>query len=303
MNMTDMQDREKAKSKAFNKRLGKGLAALMGDAPAIVENMHEALGGLKTVPVSCIHPNPNNPRRHFAADDLENLSASIRRRGVMQPLLVRALNQDADHYELIAGERRWRAAQHAGIHDVPIIILEVDDKEALEIAIVENVQRTDLNPVEEALGYQNLIDKFGYSQTQVSDLIGKSRPHIANHLRLLNLPQDVLELVKKDQLTAGHARALVTVENASDLARQIVKKGLSVRQAEKLVLKKPTKKTSKSNLNSKDADSLALEQMLSDSLGLKVVVNHNSNNTGALTVYYTDLDQLDEVCVRLKGHN
>jgi ParB family chromosome partitioning protein len=281
-------------------RLGRGLAALIGDmapidGPRIAES---ANGGQKRLPLDFITANRANPRRDFDTDQLDELTNSIKEKGVMQPLLVRPTT-DPNIFEIIAGERRWRAAQRAGLHDVPVIIREVDDKESLELAIIENVQRVDLNPLEEALGYEQLIEQFSYTQQDLAQVIGKSRSHVANTLRLLKLPKDVREMVTSGQLTAGHARTLITAEDPAGLAKQIIDGGLSVREAEQLsqhgaVSKKPAA----AEAESKDADTVALEKRLSDALGLKVLIDHRPNG-GKLEIRYRTLEQLDDVITRL----
>jgi ParB family chromosome partitioning protein len=281
-------------------RLGRGLAALIGDmapidGPRIAESGN---GGQKRLPLDFIIANRANPRRDFDTDQLDELTNSIREKGVMQPLLVRP-SEDPNIFEIIAGERRWRAAQRAGLHDVPVIIREVDDKEALELAIIENVQRVDLNPLEEAQGYEQLIEQFSYTQQDLAQVIGKSRSHVANTLRLLKLPRDVRELVTSGQLTAGHARTLITAEDPAALAKQIIDGGLSVREAEQLTQQKvATKKPSVSESEPKDADTMALEKRLSDVLGLKVIIDHRDTG-GRLEIRYRTLEQLDSVITRL----
>jgi ParB family chromosome partitioning protein len=255
-------------------------------------------GGIKRLPVEFINANPRNPRRDFDPAALEDLTNSIREKGVMQPLLVRPSGDDPDTYELIAGERRWRAAQKAGLHDVPVIIREVDDREALELAIIENVQRTDLNPLEEAQGYGQLMEQFGYTQNDMAQVIGKSRSHVANTLRLLTLPEDVKEMLAHGDLTAGHARSLITADNPAALARQIVSGGLSVREAEALSQRRATQKRTPRAPNEKDADTLALERQVSETLGLSVSVDHTAGG-GRIEVRYKTLEQLDDICRRL----
>ncbi len=284
-------------------RLGRGLAALIGDvAPIDAPRVVEA-NGLKRLPVEFIVANRNNPRRDFDAEQLEELANSIREKGVMQPLLVRpGTGEDPDIYEIIAGERRWRAAQAAGLHEVPVIIRDVDDKEALELAIIENVQRADLNSVDEALGYGELMDQFDYTQNDLAQVIGKSRSHVANTLRLLRLPDDVLAMLSKGQLTAGHARTLITAKNPSALAERIVKGGLSVRQAEALSQKRldgSDDAGKKARGAAKSADTLSLERELSDSLGLSVNLQ-SKGEAGKLEIRYKSLEQLDEICRRLR---
>lgn len=284
------------------RRLGRGLAALLGDM-AEPEIAATERTGSKRVPIELIHPNPRNPRRAFRDEDLADLAQSIREKGVVQPILVRSAKGMANHYEIIAGERRWRASQRAGQHEIPVIVQEVSDKEALELAIIENVQRADLNPLEEAFGYEQLIAEFGYTQQDLGQVIGKSRSHVANTLRLLKLPEPVKEHLREGRLTAGHARALVGSADPAGLAQKIVDEGLTVRDAEALAqapkpadapkLGRPRK--------DKDADTLALEKTLSDILGLGVVIDHKADGTGELRVRYRSLEQLDEVCRRLQN--
>jgi ParB family transcriptional regulator, chromosome partitioning protein len=283
-------------------RLGRGLAALIGDmTPIEGARIADSGSGQKRLPVEFIIANRANPRRDFDPEQLEELTASIREKGVMQPLLVRP-SEDPNIFEIIAGERRWRAAQRAGLHDVPVVIREVDDKEALELAIIENVQRVDLNPLEEAQGYGQLIEQFDYTQNDLANVIGKSRSHVANTLRLLKLPQDVRDMLARGELTAGHARTLITADDPAAVARQIVGGGLSVREAEALSQRgsAPKKKTSSSLLDGKDADTMALEKQLSDVLGLSVSINHQDNG-GKLEIRYRTLEQLDGICMKLTG--
>ncbi|MFD1253902.1 MULTISPECIES: ParB/RepB/Spo0J family partition protein [Alphaproteobacteria] len=283
-------------------RLGRGLAALIGDMASMEgARVTESSSG-KRLPVDFIIANRANPRRTFDADQLEELTNSIREKGVMSPLLVRPTD-DPNVFELIAGERRWRAAQKAGLHDVPVIVREVDDKEALELAIIENVQRADLNPLEEAMGYGQLIEQFEYTQQDLAQVIGKSRSHVANTLRLLRLPEEVRSMVASGTLTAGHARTLITVEDPAALARQIVDKGLSVRDAEALSQQRelPQKRPVPAEA-SKDADTQALERRLADALGLTVALNY-SERGGKLEIRYKTLEQLDDLCLRLTGRS
>jgi ParB family chromosome partitioning protein len=283
-------------------RLGRGLAALIGDmTPIEGARLAEGSSG-KRLPVEFIIANRANPRRDFDPDQLEELTSSIREKGVMQPLLVRP-TEDPNIFEIIAGERRWRASQRAGLHDVPVIIREVDDKEALELAIIENVQRVDLNPLEEAQGYGQLIEQFDYTQQDLAQVIGKSRSHVANTLRLLKLPQDVRDMLARGELTAGHARTLITANDPAALARQIVGSGLSVREAEALSQQRlaPERKASnRPHPEDRDADTVALEKRLSDALGLTVAINHHDNG-GRLEIRYKTLEQLDGICVKLTG--
>jgi ParB family chromosome partitioning protein len=250
-----------------------------------------------------LRPNARNPRSHFSDADLDELAGSIRERGIIQPIIVRTVRGLTDAYEIIAGERRWRAAQRAGLHDVPIVIHEASDAEALELAIVENVQRADLDAIEEATGYQRLMSEFSYTQDDVAKIVGKSRPHVANTLRLLKLPESVQAMVHAGELSAGHARMLVGHAAAGVLARQIVAHGLNVRQVEAIIRngvetpKKP--RAGKGAKTAKAADTVALEKRLSDTLGLNVTIDHK-DDAGTVTIAYRDLDQLDEVVRRLE---
>jgi ParB family chromosome partitioning protein len=253
----------------------------------------------RRVPIEFVKPNPRNPRRVFAEAELEELSASIRERGVIQPILVRAARGVADAYEIVAGERRWRAAQRAGLHDVPVVLLEVSDREALELAIIENVQRADLNALEEAMGYQALIDEFKHGQDDIAKVVGKSRSHVANTLRLLRLSDKVKAYINSGKLTAGHARMLVGQPNADQLAEDIVARGLNVRQVEELARETSAKTRKPRAAAVKDADTLALEKRVSDALGLKVTIDHKGER-GVVQIHYRNLDQLDEVSKRLE---
>jgi len=283
-------------------RLGRGLAALIGDMATLEgARVAESSSGSKRLPLEFIIANRANPRREFDAAQLEELTSSIREKGVMQPLLVRP-TQDPNVFEIIAGERRWRAAQKAGLHEIPVIIRDVDDKEALELAIIENVQRVDLNPLEEAQGYGQLIDQFDYTQQDLAQVIGKSRSHVANTLRLLRLPQDVRDMLSRGELTAGHARTLITAEDPAGLARRIVGAGLSVREAEALSQRgsAPRKKPAGEH-REKDSDTVALEKRLSDALGLAVSIDHRDEG-GRIEIRYRTLEQLDAICARLTGY-
>jgi len=288
-------------------RLGRGLAALIGDMGDIAEgSVPERVrvgGGQRKVPIALLRPNPHNPRRTFGEIELEELAASVRERGIIQPIVVRQAAGARDAYEIIAGERRWRAAQRAGVHEVPIVVIDVDDREALEIAIIENVQRADLNPLEEATGYQALSDQFNYSQNDLARVIGKSRSHVANTMRLLKLPDTVKEFLADGRLSAGHARALLTQDDPEALARIIVDQGMNVRAIEALAQElniakadaagKPPRKAKAAPVV--DADTAALEKRLSDALGLKVALRIEGE-AGEIRIRYTSLDQLDEVC-------
>lgn len=281
-------------------RLGRGLAALIGemgtlDAPRMAES-----SGVRRLPVDFLIANRANPRKEFAPEQLEELANSIREKGVMSPLLVRP-TQDPNQFEIIAGERRWRASQRAGLNEVPVIVRDVDDKEALELAIIENVQRVDLNPLEEALGYQQLIEQFAYTQQDLADVIGKSRSHVANTLRLMKLPDQVRGMVSTGELTAGHARTLITSDDPLALAREIIQRGLSVRDAEALSQNRGSSSSGGAKAPAfKDADTAALEKRLSDALGLTVTIAHKGE-AGRLEIRYKSLEQLDDVTRRLTG--
>ncbi len=288
--------------------LGRGLSALMADVTedsGRQDNESVARRADLVVPIERIEPNPDQPRRDFTPEQLDDLANSIREKGVIQPLIVR--KKPGDRYEIVAGERRWRASQMAQLHELPVIVREYDDTEVLEIAIIENIQRADLNPVEEAMGYRQLMNKFGHTQEKVSEALGKSRSHIANLMRLLNLPDDVQLMLREGHLSAGHARALVPSGNASELARKVVKDGLSVRQTEKLAKKTSSlvEQVKKSRPKThKDADTVALEGDLSANLGMKVSVDHVSGGeNGKITVTYQTLDELDELCRMLSSTN
>ncbi|MBA3448648.1 MAG: ParB/RepB/Spo0J family partition protein [Pseudaminobacter sp.] len=281
------------------KRLGRGLAALIGemDKPPAPERTLAPADG--KVPIEFVSPNPKNPRRHFGDADLTDLAQSIREHGVVQPVVVRPSPQSG-RYEIIAGERRWRAAQRAGLTEIPVIVRDVNDRTALELAIIENVQRTDLNPVEEAAGYQQLIDEHNYTQADLGQVIGKSRSHVANTLRLLKLPDVIRDMLVDGQLSAGHARALVSAPDPAGLAKRIVEDGLSVRQAEAFAqLPTEARDSTPTPPREKDADTVALEKLLSDVTGLKVAIAHKERG-GEVRIGYRTLEQLDDLCRRLK---
>lgn len=300
------------------KRLGRGLAALIGDVAESGAEQPDAGADRKavadrTVPIEFVRANARNPRRHFNDIELDELAASVREHGIVQPILVRTiaestLGQDLGgaRYEIIAGERRWRAAQRAGMHEVPIVIREVEDRQALEIAIIENVQRTDLGPIEEATGYQQLIDEYDYSQAELAQVIGKSRSHVANTLRLLKLPDAIRDLLASGELSAGHARTLIGSGDPMGLAARIVREGLSVRQAEALAQRDGQRSGEQSAAPSgrapetKSADVQALEKHLADLLGLKVTIADKANGSGELRIRYRTLEQLDGVCRRIE---
>lgn len=279
--------------------LGKGLSALMGDEErvVVVKKDEKAPSPSSHLPIEQLIPTPLQPRRNFDNTQLEELAQSIKQKGMILPILVRP-GQKKDTYEIVAGERRWRAAQKAKIHEVPVVIRDLSNQEVLEIAIIENVQRADLTPIEEARGYSNLVNDFGHTQEEVSDLVGKSRSHITNMIRLLTLPEDVIKLLESGKLTAGHARALIGTDDPSALARKIIAEGLNVRAIEDLAggrKKKPKGKTTRAG---KDADTRALEKKLSDGLGFKTSVNPKGKG-GKVVIHYKTLDQLDEICAKL----
>jgi ParB family chromosome partitioning protein len=284
---------------ADHSRLGRGLASLIGD---VGEESTSTEQGRKPrrAPIENLKANPRNPRRAFTETELNELADSIRERGIIQPIVVRQVRGKDDAYEIIAGERRWRAAQRAGLHEVPIAVVEATDAQALEYAIIENVQRADLNPIEEATGYLALMEEFNHSQDEVAQIVGKSRPHVANTLRLLKLTEPVKAMVAAGQLSAGHARMLVGQPNALALAEDIIKRGLNVRQVEAAMRHdggKPARAAA-GHARAKDADTKALERRLSDALGLQVTVDHRGQG-GTLHIKYRDLDQLDAVLRKL----
>src|SRR6201996_9522789 len=286
-------------------RLGRGLASLIGDVGGEAVH-HERPRGQSKVPIEFIKPNPRTPRREFPEVDPGELAESIRQHGVIQPIVVRAVKGAQDRYEIIAGERRWRASQIAGLHDVPVVPVEVSDSDALEIAIIENVQRENLNAMEEAQGYHALADEFKRSQEDIAKIVGKSRSHVANMMRLTKLPAEVQAYIASGKLSAGHARALIGVPDPGAAAKRIVEEGLNVRQAEALAHEEgvPVRKVQKpragSGLKIKDADTVALEKRVSDALGLAVTVDHRDPG-GTVVIRYRDLDQLDGVIERLEA--
>lgn len=303
-----------AKKKSQSKGLGRGLGALMGDAPTPREPKGDTQsgGGKRALPIEFLKANSDQPRRVFDKDAIAELSASIKSRGLLQPILVRPLGKDS--YEIVAGERRWRAAQQAKLHEVPVIIRELTDEEAAEIALIENVQRVDLNPVEEAQAYHRLSDHYDRTQEQIAKAVGKSRSHVANIMRLTALPDAVLDALGTGEISMGHARALLGAKHPGPACKAVIKGGLSVRQTEAMIrdadaelakgkpgsLGKNDVKT-KASGGSKDADTRALERDLSSILGLDVAIVHSKKGEGAITVNYTTLDQLDDLCRRLMG--
>ena len=292
---------------ATRSRLGRGLAALIGEVSA--ETSVDRPRGQRKVPTGALRPNTRNPRRVFSDTELNELVASLRERGIIQPIVVRPVRGAAESFEIIAGERRWRAAQRAGLHEVPVVSIDATDAEALQIAIIENVQRADLNALEEAEGYHALMEEFGNSQDEVAKTIGKSRSHVANTLRLLKLPETVKGYIASGKLTAGHARMLIGQPNAEQLAEDIVARGLNVRQVEAMA-REAGQKTAKGHANGsktpdrteKNANLLALEKRISDALGLIVNIDDRQRG-GVLTIRYRNLDQLDEVLRRLEKNS
>jgi ParB family chromosome partitioning protein len=282
------------------KGLGRGLSALLADVGTIEAERPVPAPAGNTVPIDRIRPNPNQPRRAFDEKELQDLAASIREKGVIQPLILRPHPDDPAAYEIVAGERRWRAAQAAGVHDLPAVVRELSDTEVLELAIIENIQRADLNPIEEAHGYRQLMDRFGHTQERLAEALGKSRSHIANLLRLLTLPDSVLELLRSGALSAGHARALVTAANPEALARQVVARDLSVRQTEQLARAATRPDARPSRAAPKDADTRALEEDLTSNLRLKVTIDHRpGQQAGELRIRYSTLEELDGLCQML----
>jgi ParB family chromosome partitioning protein len=285
-------------------RLGRGLAALIGDVGQ--ESSTERPRAQRRLAIGALRPNARNPRRVFAAAELDELTASLRERGIIQPIVVRPLRGVADNFEIIAGERRWRAAQRAGLHEVPVVVVEATDAEALQLAIIENVQRADLNPLEEADGYRALMDEFHNSQEEIAKIVGKSRSYIANTLRLLKLPDAVKGYIQEGKLTAGHARMLIGEANAEELAADIVARGLNVREVESMARERAQKSGKKQTggkrargASEKDADTLALERRLSDATGFVVTIN-DREGAGTLSVRYETLEQLDDLVARLE---
>ncbi|CAM3750122.1 ParB/RepB/Spo0J family partition protein [Paracoccus yeei] len=287
-------------NKLEKRGLGRGLSALMADVDLIPS---EKPAPRQVVPVEQLTPNPDQPRRSFAPEALQELAASLRNRGMLQPLIVRPHPSDRGLYQIVAGERRWRAAQIAQLHEVPVIVRDLNDTEVLEVAIVENIQRSDLNAIEEAASYRQLMDRFGHTQDKLAEALNKSRSHIANLMRLLNLPDQVQAWLREGKLTAGHARALVTASNAVDLARKVIERNLSVRETEELVRRQAEGAAAKSKRpqSEKDADTRALEGDLSAHLKMKVAIKHAGQDGGQLVISYKDLDQLDRLCQILAG--
>jgi len=276
----------------LKKGLGRGLSSLLGDSSKKIET--------NKVSIKDLIRNKYQPRKNFSKESLDELTNSIKERGVIQPIIVRPDKSSEGKYEIIAGERRWLASQNAGLHEVPVVILNVDDLKSLEFAIVENVQRQDLNPIEEARGYQRLVDDFNYNQEKLSQFIGKSRSYIANSLRLLSLPEKVIQMVEDGNLSAGHARTLISLNNSVELAKKIIQKKLSVRQSEILVRQFKDKKFKV--ISKKDSNILDLQKDIENKTGLSVSINNKKNNTGSVTFEYTDLDQLDKLIQTIKNN-
>jgi ParB family chromosome partitioning protein len=281
-------------------RLGRGLASLIGE-PAVSQPRIPPEGEQRLVPIDMIRASKNNPRKTFKDDDMVELADSIREKGLVQPILVRPDPLAAGAYEIVAGERRWRASQLAGLHNVPVIVRDLADQEVLELAIIENVQRADLNAIEEAMGYQELIERYAYTQERLAEVIGKSRSHLANTLRLLKLPDTVRAMVEDGKLTAGHARALVGRDDAEALAKQIVESQFNVRDVEALVQAGTESVQTTKRVRDKDADTKAFEKELADSLGLKVEIRRGSGESGVLQIKYGNFDQLEYIRTRLMG--
>ena len=286
--------------------LGRGLSALMADVNEPLNNAASVVISDQSVPIEMIVPNPNQPRKTFESLALDDLVSSIQEKGVLQPLIVRKVGES---FEIVAGERRWRAAQRAQLHELPVIVREFTDTEVLEVAIIENIQRSDLNPIEEAAGYKQLMDRFGHTQEKMAEALGKSRSHIANLMRLLNLPLSIQTHVIEGRLSSGHARTLVTIEDSEALVKKIIDGGLSVRQTEMLVKKSQERRDpagqnarQRQNKTEKDADTRALEEDLGAATGVKVSLSHKPNaESGQLTLHYSSLEQLDDLCRKLSG--
>ena len=285
------------------RNLGRGLSTLLADVDLGSRRPAQQPAADSSVPIEKLHANPDQPRRFFADSDLEDLASSIRAKGIIQPLIVRPNPNITEEYQIVAGERRWRAAQMAQVHDIPVIIRELDDTEVLELGIIENIQRADLNAVEEAVGYRQLMDRFGHTQEKLAEALGKSRSHIANLLRLLTLPDEVLTYLKEGKLSAGHARALVPATNPAALARMVINKGLNVRQTEVLAKSGGKQLSTKRQLQPpKDADTRAIENDLTAQLRLKVTIDHrHASGKGELRISYTTLEELDGLCQLLSN--
>lgn len=289
---------EAKREETRHRGLGRGLSALIGDEAPIAASDDHPGRNLRWLPVAFLRPNPFQPRKHFDQKELEELAKSIRLRGLLQPILVRAAKGQPDNFEIVAGERRWRAAQLAQLHDVPVVVRNLDDGESLELAIMENVQRSDLNPIEEATAYRQLMDRFGYTQERLADDIGKSRSHVANMLRLVHLPEAVQAMIREGKLSAGHARTLIGSLNPEALAKEILRRELNVREAEQRSRDKGSKGKKP---HTKDADTKSLESNLSNMLGLKVEILHKGSTGGEVKIHYRSLEQLDDLIRRLNS--
>tara|TARA_B100002052_G_C15847467_1_gene583251 strand:+ start:610 stop:1458 length:849 start_codon:yes stop_codon:yes gene_type:complete len=276
----------------LKKGLGRGLSSLLGDSSKKIQTNKVAIKDLVR--------NQYQPRKHFSKESLEELSLSIKEQGVIQPIIVRPDKSSEGKYEIIAGERRWLASQNAGLHEVPVVVLDVDDVKSLEFAIVENVQRQDLNPIEESRGYQKLIDDFNYNQEKLSKFIGKSRSYIANSLRLLALPEEVLVMVEKGEISAGHARSLIGLNNVIEIAKKIISKKLSVRQTE--ILSRQFRNKKLKIIHKKDSNLLDLQKSIEEKTGLNVNISNKKDNSGTITFEYKDLDQLDKIIKIIKNN-
>ncbi len=286
----------------FNKKkgLGRGLTALFGDQAHEKEKKKTPIAGNTKAQIGDLSANKYQPRVHFDEEKLEELANSIKKNGIIQPIAVREDKQDVGRYQIVAGERRWLAAQRAGLHEVPIIILDLDDNEALEVAIVENIQRDDLNIIEEAKGYQRLANEFGYDHEKIAKFMSKSRSHISNTMRLLTLPEDVIGMIEEGSLTAGQARPLIGLSNATNIAEEVVSKNLSARSVEILVRQK--KGPQKSGQHRIDANIISEQQKMVDNLGLNVTIYNKKNNSGKITILYKNLDQFEHLARLLKGN-
>ncbi len=282
------------------KGLGRGLTALFGDQAHEKEKKKVPINGNIKAQVGDLSPNKYQPRVHFDEEKLDELANSIKKNGIIQPIAVREVKQDAGRYQIVAGERRWMAAQRAGLHEVPIVILDLDDNEALEVAIVENIQRDDLNVIEEAKGYQRLANEFGYDHEKIAKFMSKSRSHISNTMRLLTLPEDVIGMIEEGNLTAGQARPLIGLSNATNIAEEVVSKNLSARSVEILVRQK--KGPQKSGQHRIDANIISEQQKMVDNLGLNVTIYNKKNNSGKITILYKNLDQFEHLAKLLKGN-
>lgn len=295
-------------SKSAKRGLGRGLSALMADLDLDTPGEVKPAKDRMMVPIEQITANPDQPRRHFDSEALKELADSLRQRGVLQPLIVRKHPRDEGLYQIVAGERRWRAAQMAQLHELPVIVRDLSDTEVLEVAIIENIQRADLNAIEEAASFRQLMDRFGHTQEKLAEALNKSRSHIANLLRLLTLPDPVQDYVKDGRLTAGHARALITADNAATLARRVIDGGLSVRETEDLVRRQGKnttsgEKTPSRRRNDKDADTQALEGDLAAQLRMAVAIDHAPNGGGTISITYRNLEELDRLCQLLGRPN